>query len=433
MEAKTDIAGAKRKGLQGRLKTQLSRLRTRGMDEPKVSDLDDLAKLAAFLIPDGSPNQQVEALLEFAISAEYGEGSKKYEVVRLSFGLDDSTRHASVKERHEAAWKRYGENSLSNFTTHVTPDFQNDLARQLVSFFVEYKKAEEEAKPLSPPEPAKEDTQEEARPEERAKVPRPPAPTESDAEASAAPPGSGHLAKYRKLLASSSRSQWATAAVAMVFLVVATIYFLGVLDSSSSTPSIPPPGTVIDAQTGEIATHVMKQPPRQFAQLERGSIFRACNLATETPCTYPGHQRIPVHVGDVLSFGIRLIDPNATALPYASFLVAHQFGLLAQLEMTWPGDAPPPTSGEALRLRKAESVELALPKDFSGYEGLAYIPASTVLEDQNNRVMAQLPDGIMENGIALANIGSPASCFDCSLRYKRYIFFKARVGGTHYP
>jgi hypothetical protein len=64
---------------------------------------------------------------------------------------------------------------------------------------------------------------------------------------------------------------------------------------------------------------------------------------------------------------------------------------------------------------------------------LTYLPGSTVLFGARGEVLARLPDGIMEGGIALVNVGAPASCSYCETEYTRYVNFKVRVTNDGQP
>ncbi|MFZ1990967.1 MAG: hypothetical protein WAW96_14490, partial [Alphaproteobacteria bacterium] len=72
------------------------------------------------------------------------------------------------------------------------------------------------------------------------------------------------------------------------------------------------------------------------------------------------------------------------------------------------------------------TVEVIYPRN-ARFADLTYIPGSTVLFDQMGRVLAHLPDGIMEAGIALTDVGAPPSCSYCGNEYDRYVNFKVTV------
>jgi hypothetical protein len=210
------------------------------------------------------------------------------------------------------------------------------------------------------------------------------------------------------------------------------------LSGAEPAPTIPPTGTVIDAQTGEPAMNVQHSTP-QVAQIGAGGIFRACDLTREHPCRYERNQGpIKARPGDLLELGIRLHNGNDASVPYARFTVEMWGGngtfterdshgnvisegrdpLSAKLDIEYRTG----TTDEGIE----ESVEIDVPES-AGYTALNYVPGSTFLLDRHHHLVGRLPDGIMDSGLALADIGSPSSCYFCDIRYTRFIFFKARV------
>jgi hypothetical protein len=218
-----------------------------------------------------------------------------------------------------------------------------------------------------------------------------------------------------------------TLTVAAVVLVIGgAAYLTEHFDSGESARAIPPPGTVIDAQTGRVATNIQHITP-QNAQIDGGSIFRACDRTTEHPCKWNSDERsIEVHKGDLIEFGILLHNGGDPAVPYLRLTVER-----------WGGGMTPERQNlmsAILDLQYhsgiAHGVEARaefIAPGRRGFTDLNYVPSSTVLLTGKHRFVAQLPDGIMDNGIALANVGSPASCYYCDMRYTRFVFFKARV------
>jgi hypothetical protein len=226
---------------------------------------------------------------------------------------------------------------------------------------------------------------------------------------------------------------------ALTVLVVASLaYLVESVVTAGHSQAVPPPGTIIDAQTGEPALHVQHSTP-QLAQIGAGSIFRACDRTTEHPCRYkPDQGPLKASPGDLIELGVRLHNGNDASVPYARFTVEiwGGNGTIAEYDadgaVTEKRRAPMSavlkieyrtgTSHEGIE----EEVEIDVPKS-SGYTSLNYVPGSTILTDRHNRPISRLPDGIMDSGLALADIGSPSSCYFCDIRYTRLIFFLARV------
>jgi hypothetical protein len=229
---------------------------------------------------------------------------------------------------------------------------------------------------------------------------------------------------------SATPLQWATGSPFRLFLLPAGLLLVLAtitgLDQSRSTAMLPAPGSIVDAANGEIVPRLLTRVPRQPAQIAGGHIFRACDLSAEARCSYPlDRWKLAARPGDLIQFKFRLHNPGPAPLPYATFVVSWSGSSLAdvlvQLEAEWPlrrGHAAMPPS--------ISPVGIDLP-GHGGFQGLAYVPGSAVLLDQHNGFLGRLPDGLMENGIALADIGAPASCFYCDLKYVRFVSFRARV------
>jgi hypothetical protein len=213
-------------------------------------------------------------------------------------------------------------------------------------------------------------------------------------------------------------------ALAAALLLAAALAVLG----GRSKPAVPPPGTVIDATTGEEVARVIARTTPQFVQVGGGAIFRACDLTRSSQCGYnqPGTP-VRVRIGDVVEFSIRLFNPDNHQVPYLAIYVN-----------SWSSSAGPGAwVAPTLRWRtnfeshgptsvSGEPVEVIFPRDVR-LPDLTYMTASTTLFGAKGEVVARLPDGIMEGGIALVNVGAPASCSYCESEYTRYVNYKVRV------
>jgi hypothetical protein len=173
-------------------------------------------------------------------------------------------------------------------------------------------------------------------------------------------------------------------------------------------------------------------------QLEFGNIFRACDRTTEHPCRYDADQGpIEARPGDQLEFGIRLHNGNDASVPYAHLTVELWGGEGTIIEHDSSGAVTERRDPLEAKLNIEyktgishdgieETVEIDVPEG-SGYTALNYVPGSTVLMNRQHHLVASLPDGIMDSGLALADIGSPSSCYFCDLRYTRLVFFRTKV------
>jgi hypothetical protein len=195
---------------------------------------------------------------------------------------------------------------------------------------------------------------------------------------------------------------------------------------AGKSQEVPPSGTVVSAQTGEVVTSFQRSTP-QDAQVGGGDIFRVCDRTTEHPCQWLRESPpIKVEDGDLIEFGILLNNGGDAAVPYARLTVERWGGgitpektnpMSAKLDIQW-------NTGISRGVHAEVKLEA---KGRQGFTDFNYVPGSTVLRTRNHRLLGRLPDGIMDNGIALANIGSPASCYYCDQRYIRLVFFEARV------
>jgi hypothetical protein len=218
----------------------------------------------------------------------------------------------------------------------------------------------------------------------------------------------------------------ATSAALLGYVVVADL----AVEGSPHEVAFPPPGSVVNSISGEIEDHVAIRGPASGggAQIAGGPNFRACNLSARASCSYPpGSRPIAAHAGDSINFKLRVYNPMAEPLPYAKFYAIwgqdshHPRLLRVEMAIEWPYGHNAGVGRPGI-----EEVLLALPSVTSS-ANLVYIPGSTALLNRTGGVVGKLPDGIMGRGIALADIGSPQSCFECDLTYTRFITFKARV------
>lgn len=120
----------------------LKKLRTRGFDEPRVSDLETLLKVALALTTEGTEVERVRATLEAAI-AGWGADTTNYHVARLWFGLDQTTQKLDVNKRHKAAFTRYKQGNKDavpkTFLSHTWgKSFRDTLAKRLADRYTEH-------------------------------------------------------------------------------------------------------------------------------------------------------------------------------------------------------------------------------------------------------------------------------------------------------
>lgn len=244
------------------------------------------------------------------------------------------------------------------------------------------------------------------------------------------------------------RPRWLLAAGLVVVLV--SVLALVLLSGGAS---IPPEGSVINAQTGEVVDHPRVTASHMPAQLEFGGIFRACDLSSKASCGsgHSGLTPLKVKVGDIVAFRVTLNDGFSVPINYLK-LVAYAFPvtvvtdarsrpkklavspteLEVWMSVKWPErlgaqeivNEPGLIHGHEYGERGLH-IHLKLPR--AGHYSLAYIPGSTTLINDETKFFHYLPDGILRTGIDLENIGPPRSCFWCAQQYIRYVYFHLRV------
>jgi hypothetical protein len=262
-----------------------------------------------------------------------------------------------------------------------------------------------------------------------------------------------------KLDASTTGHRWlakryVATGLATTLLVLAGIVLLVRADRSTS---IPPEGSVINADTGDIVNHPQVVASPLPAQLAFGSIFRACDLSAKSSCGggHVGPTPIKVKVGDIVAFRVELNDGFSKPIHYLKLIgFSHkrvlvtdartrpektepsQMELGVNISIKWPevlGEHEIVNEPGLLGHRTSgappnEAIYLQLPHP--GHYRLVYIPGSTTLVDKETHFFHPLPDGIMGNGIELEDVGPPPSCFWCAQQYIRYVYFHTRVTDT---
>jgi hypothetical protein len=220
----------------------------------------------------------------------------------------------------------------------------------------------------------------------------------------------------------------------LIGLVVAAYWiFHGFESSSGPSSSIPQPGTVISAQDGSVVTNPNRSATRQLIEIPDRGTLRACNLTeaiSEANCVFsePNGETITAHKGDLLWIGRSLSETGEAPVPYMELLGRRRWANnhSAEMEVLVDWEAPHNEGRE----RVTNKLTFEMPGGPYGYVNLVYVPGSTELRGPSwHNFIAHLPDGIMEGGVALANLGPPVSCFECFAQYKRYVFFKVRLEG----
>jgi hypothetical protein len=168
-----------------------------------------------------------------------------------------------------------------------------------------------------------------------------------------------------------------------------------------------------------------------------GPILSARNTRTESRYPKSPAQR-PIHanVGDVIEFSLLLNNGGSVPIPYMKLTTNWTERPTDELEVyvsiRWPvtrdrheeaiGGLP---SANYRILPPVDPVHIRLPS--TGLYKLDYIHGSGKLFAGDGHILGRLPDGITHYGIALQDVGQPASCFWCAIQFIRYVNFEAKV------
>jgi hypothetical protein len=264
------------------------------------------------------------------------------------------------------------------------------------------------AKPVTPPLRTKDDQRHQLV-----------APSEQAADA---PTLRGRILRRRRLIAGLL-----TVCIAAAGIVISVLHS----HRQSATASIPPPGAVVNTWTGKWSFHT-PTATAPLAQVSGGTAsLRACDLTARQPCKYLFKETsIRAHMGDIIEFKDFLYNPQDEPIPYVKLTVdsgpggsgkheAEEIGV--QFLAAWP--EPHTVEYPA---GNGENFTISLPTP--GAYHLTYIPGSTTLTSPyNSRLLFHLPDGIMEEGIGIEDLGTPRSCFQCAPAYSRIVSYRAKI------
>lgn len=214
----------------------------------------------------------------------------------------------------------------------------------------------------------------------------------------------------------------------VLVLVAAGVAVGWQLATSDAGAGVPPPGSVVNAQSGEV---LPPQPPIQpdemnpGSQIEGGDIFRICIPAAEPSCPYDlGEKAIYARRSDMIRFKLRLHEPAGASINFLKIVAGDsptKQGMEVHVFLEWPTVKSADDTFTSIHA----AAKLRIPA--GGVHELEYVPGSSTLSDAVGDRLARLPDGIMDNYILLKNIGAPKGCWDCDLDYVRFVEFTARV------
>jgi hypothetical protein len=433
----------------GQVEKNLRKLHRRGLRDPQLDDLNELVAIAHNLSSKPTEREKVIDALAQAIDACWGgareEGPSLRDVMRLWFGLpavDDSTapdtRAMNSVERHIAAWKYWKgderEEAEATFRTSKGTKRYETLAKKLVELEADAARSATALDAL-----ARQSAQAIPEPQQLAQ----PATTQQDsapAITTVEPPGSrlgGFASTVAQLQTKRKIGLLLTAALAGIVAWA--------LWSSSSSISIPPLGAIVNAQTGTWSMRAPKTPAEFPAGIGGGDTkFRGCDVSTEHPCRYSSSvPPLKAHVDDTLEFTVILNNSYNTAIPYIKLeAYVNKIGeggtssrellhagisteLAVGMSISWPSEGELGAGPTITRHAEINEVYIKFPR--AGDYGLRYIPKTSTIHLSKPHFFHYLPDGIMEPGIVLQNVGQPTTCFPCAISYIRLVSFRTRV------
>ena len=433
-----------------RVEKNLRLLHRRGLPDPRLDDLKELVAVARNLSSEPTDREMVENALAQAIDACWGgareAGPSLRDVVLLWFGLpavDDSaapnTRALSSSERLTVAWTYWGgkdRETKETFRTSKAAKRYEALAKKLVELEVA---AIRSATTLDTSAQQSVQT-----------IPEPGQPPTSAQHESTSPittaetrsPEPFRLSDFASVV-TRLRPKRQIAALLTAAAVAGIVIWAPW--SSSHNASIPPLGAIVNAQTGIWSMDVPMTPAESPTGVgEGGGRFRGCDVSTEHPCRYKANTPpLKVNVGDTLEFSAILNNGYDTAIPYVKLeafanQISHSSGpsieprharisteLVVGMNISWPSvgelGAGPITTHHTQT--NDIYIQLPTPRNY----GLSYIPGTSTIHFSEPYFFHNLPDGIMESGIALQDVGQPKGCFRCDAEYRRLVSFRAKV------
>jgi hypothetical protein len=242
--------------------------------------------------------------------------------------------------------------------------------------------------------------------------------------------------------------QWLIAGVLTVSVLALAIVAWAVWPGSSHGVSIPPVGSVVDAQTGQVVHYVASRSQSNAPQ-EVDVLLWICDVSVKPICEYPKTNR-PVlgHRGDTFEVWIRLYNELETPVPLLGVTVDwiendenpggpknvnKQVFNVSVVSFNRP-DGRQTSRGTSAALY----VQMPPREAFSIYTP-SYVPGSTVLTSLNPSFRHPLPDGIMQHEIEgtepnsrkriwLTDVGAPSSsCAECKSEHVRFIHFRVQI------
>jgi hypothetical protein len=438
------------------IQKNLGKLNRAGLRNPPLHVLGPLVEVARGISPAATDRDKVIDALAQAIDACWGGASgappSLRDTMRLWFGLPsvddpaapDTSALGSV-QRRKIAWEYWvGPELLADdklkeaeetFRTNKARDRYAALAQRLVDLEADPPRS----KPSTPTPLA---------------LPQPPSDEQKPVSASE----DGTLQRPAERLptrrvTSYFLSRRVGAVLALVVAVAAAIAAWA--PWSSRRGQIPPDGAIVNAQTGAWTFNAPKTPAEFPTGLGGGQQVLVCDLSSSPACHHHSHstlvEPVKVHVGDRLELVFILNNGYTNAIPYLSLSatvnylgfsptihtriskrVAEQLrraelekDLSVVVRVAWPSTGS--LGSGPVTTREAGIHEAILQLPTPGNYSLRYLPGTSALYLDHPRFFHYLPDGIMGPGIALQDVGEPAGCYPCDVKYIRVVRFEVQV------
>jgi hypothetical protein len=439
-----------------KVEKNLRKLHRNGLQDPRPDELGELVAISRKLSDRDSDWERVIDTLGQAIDACWGgtlgNGPSLRDTVRIWFGLpaiDDpdapDTRGLTSTRRHKAAWEYWVQperkagatprEAETTFRTSKATKRYEAIAKKLVDLEVS-------AARLTPP-PA---------PPSSEPVEVPPAPSPS------APTGplhheGGRSRHWRSVLGRRHKLSRRWVILLVIVVTIGAILVAQAPWSSGGKGGVPPFGAIVNAQTGSWSMNAPKTPVEFPTEVESGQQVIVCDLSSDPGCHDYLHstlvEPIKVHLGDTLAFAFVLNNGYDNAIPYLRISASSNLaglsnytrlpktglrglgrtGVWDALTMVvfvqWPSFGRLGAGPVTIRGAGITGAFLQLPTP--GSYTLRYLPGTSTLSLEHPHFFHYLPDGIMGPGIALQDLGEPADCYPCDVKYIRWVRFEARV------
>src|ERR1700677_1311190 len=442
------------------IEKNLRKLHRHGLISPPLHELPALVEVARSISAAATDYDKVIDALARAIDASWGGATRELrslrDTMRLCFGLpavDDpeapETRDLSSAKRHTSAWEHW-----------VRPEHQADVAPKEALATFRTSKAQKRYVAL-----AQRFVQLESEAAQSRLIRTPPvsglsepAPTHNlslPAPDTSADPRGVHRSRQSRLDRLKAHRITRPLSTLLALVVVAGIVVAAWAPWSSARKPIPPTGAIVNAQTGAWSMTAPKTPVEFPTGIAEGGSVEVCDLSSDPKCRRVQrtgfYMPLKVRLGNTLAFAFQLNNGYTDAIPYLSLDASAEHTRLSRpsrlrvpknvsealrrtgewSDLTMDVSVEWPSSGRLgsgpFTTRQAHIEGAFMHVTSPGSYALHYLPGTSTLQYKHPHFFHYLPNGIMGPGIALQDLGEPADCYPCDIKYIRWVYFKARV------